>query len=95
MEIKELEPKTEPEEIEETEKALVEPDRKSSLGWKGLVGIPIAAYLGLSFCHRYIDGIPFDGHGRRSFPSDESFTVAPKRPDCDYFLLVQIFDTLQ
>ena len=49
MEIKELEPKTEPEEIEETEKALVEPDRKSSLGWKGLVGIPIAAYLGLSF----------------------------------------------
>ncbi len=48
MERKELEPKTEPEKIEKTEKALAEPDRSSSLGWKGLVGIPIAAYLGLS-----------------------------------------------
>lgn len=48
MERKELEPKTEPEKIEETEKALSEPDSSSSLGWKGLVGIPITAYLGLS-----------------------------------------------
>ncbi|WP_419022695.1 lysostaphin resistance A-like protein [Emergencia sp.] len=49
MEMKELEPKTEPEKIAETEKSSTEPDRSSSLGWKGLVGIPIAAYLGLSF----------------------------------------------
>lgn len=48
MEMNELDNKIESTEIVELERT-PEPDRSSSLGWKGLVALPIAAYLGLSF----------------------------------------------